>query len=65
MNKRFAKFTEVEVDLYNEESTNELMLDISIITAIRSNGSGTEIVTSEENFIVTESFNDVRKILAI
>ena len=65
MNKRFAKFTEVKVDLYNEESTNELMLDVSIITAIRSNGSGTKIVTSEENFIVTESFNNVRKILAI
>lgn len=65
MDRRFAKFTEVVVNHYDEESTNELMLDISIIIAIRSNGSGTEIITSEEDFIVTESFNDVRKILAI
>lgn len=65
MDKRFAKFTEVVVNPCSENSTNELMLDISTITAIRSNSFGTEIVTKEEDFLVKESFNDVRKILAI
>ena len=65
MDKRFAKFTEVVVNHYDENSTNELMVDTSLIIAIRSDELGTEIITSDENFLVTETFNNVRKILAI
>lgn len=65
MDKRFAKFTEVVIEPYGEDSTNELMLDISTITAIKSRSFGTEIVTKEEYFLVKETFSDVRKILAI
>lgn len=64
MDKRFAKFTEV-VNHYDENSTNELMIDTSLIIAIRSDELGTEIITSDENFLVAETFNNVRKILAI
>lgn len=65
MDKRFAKFTEVVVNHYDENSTNELIVDTSLIIAIRSDELGTEIITSDENFLVTETFNNVRKILAI
>lgn len=65
MDRRFAKFTEVVVNDYDENSTNELMIDTSLIIAIRSDELGTEIITSDENFLVAETFNNVRKILAI
>lgn len=65
MDRRFAKFTEVVVNHYDENSTNELMIDTSLIIAIRSDELGTEIITSDENFLVAETFNNVRKILAI
>lgn len=65
MDRRFAKFTEVVVNHYDENSTNELMIDTSLIIAIRSDKLGTEIITSDENFLVAETFNNVRKILAI
>lgn len=65
MDKRFAKFTEVVVNHYDENSTNELMINTSLIIAIRSDELGTEIITSDENFLVAETFNNVRKILAI
>ena len=65
MDRRFAKFTEVVVNRCDENSTNELMIDTSLIIAIRSDEFGTEIITSDENFLVTETFNNVRKILAI
>lgn len=41
------------------------MIDTSLIIAIRSDKLGTEIITSDENFLVAETFNNVRKILAI
>ena len=47
------------------KSSNKLMVDTSKILAIRETDSGTEIITAEENFDVTEFFEDVRKILAI
>lgn len=65
MDRRFTKFTEVIVNDYDENSTNELMIDTSLIIAIRSDELGTEIITSDENFLVAETFNNVRKILAI
>jgi len=65
MDRRFAKFTEVVVNHYDKNSTNELMIDASLIIAIRSDELGTEIITSDENFLVAETFNNVRKILAI
>lgn len=65
MDRRFAKFTEVVVNHYDENSTNELMIDTSLIIAIRSDKLGTEIITSDKNFLVAETFNNVRKILAI
>lgn len=65
MDRRFAKFTEVVVNHYDENSTNELMIDTSLIIAIRSDELGTKIITSDENFLVAETFNNVRKILAI
>lgn len=65
MDRRFAKFTEVIVNHYDENSTNELMINTSLIIAIRSDELGTEIITSDENFLVAETFNNVRKILAI
>lgn len=65
MDKRFAKFTEVTVNLHEEDSINELMLDVSAIIAIRGTKYGTEIITKDEDFCVKESFSDVRKILAI
>lgn len=66
MDRRFAKFTEITFE-YNDEpkSSNELMVDTSQILAIRETDSWTEIITAEENFGVTESFEEVRKILAI
>lgn len=65
MDRRFAKFTEVVVNHYDENSTNELMINTSLIIAIRSDELGTEIITNDENFLVAETFNNVRKILAI
>lgn len=65
MNRRFAKFNEVTVDYRDEKSSNELMVDTSHIMAIRKTDLGTEIITEDENFDVVESFDDVRKILAI
>lgn len=65
MNRRFAKFNEVTVDYRDEKSSNELMVDTSRIMAIRKTDLGTEIITEDENFDVIESFDDVRKILAI
>lgn len=65
MDRRFAKFNEVTVDYHDEKSSNELMVDTSRIMAIRKTDLGTEIITEDENFDVVESFDDVRKILAI
>ena len=65
MDRRFAKFTELVVNHCGENSTNELMVNTSLIIAIRKNELGTEIITSYEDFLVTETFNNVRKILAI
>lgn len=65
MDRRFAKFTELVVNHYGENSTNELMINTSLIIAIRSDELGTEIITNDENFLVAETFNNVRKILAI
>nr|DAY15161.1 MAG TPA: hypothetical protein [Caudoviricetes sp.] len=65
MDKRFAKFTEVKVSPCGQKFTNELMLDISSIIVIRATDLGTEIITTTEDITVEESFNDVRKILAI
>lgn len=65
MDRRFAKFTEVVVNHYDENSTNELIIDTSLIIAIKSDKLGTEIITSDENFLVAETFNNVRKILEI
>lgn len=65
MNRRFAKFNEATVDCRDEKSSNRLMVDTSRIMAIRKTDLGTEIITEDENFDVVESFDDVRKILAI
>lgn len=65
MDRRFAKFNEVTVDYRDEKSLNELMVDTSRIMAIRKTDLGTEIITEDEDFEVVESFDDVRKILAI
>ena len=66
MDRRFAKFTEITFDYHDEpKSSNELMVDTSQILAIRETDLWTEIITAEENFGVTESFEEVRKILAI
>lgn len=65
MDRRFAKFNEVTVDYRDEKSSNELMVDTSCIIAIRKTDLGTEIITEDENFDVVESFDNVRKILAI
>lgn len=66
MNRRFVKFMETIFDCYGEpKSSNKLMVDTSQILAIRETDSGTKIITVEEDFDVTESFEEVRKILAI
>lgn len=66
MDRRFAKFTETTFDYHGEpKSSNKLMVDTSQILAIRETDSWTEIITAKENFGVTESFEEVRKILAI
>lgn len=66
MNRRFVKFMETIFDCYGEpKSSNELMVDTSQILAIRETDSGTKIITAEEDFDVTESFEEVRRILAI
>lgn len=66
MDRRFAKFTEITFDYRNEPtSSNKLMVDTSQILAIRDTDSWTEIITAEESFAVAESFEEVRKILAI
>lgn len=57
MDRRFAKFTET--------SGKELMLDISIVIAIEEADYGAEIITEYENYSVMNSFEEVRKILAI
>lgn len=57
MDRRFAKFTET--------SGKELMLDISIVVAIEEADYGAEIITGYENYSVMNSFEEVRKILAI
>lgn len=57
MDRRFAKFTET--------SGKELMLDISIVIAIEEADYGAEIITEYENYSVINSFEEVRKILAI
>ena len=66
MDRRFAKFTELTFDCHDKpKSSNELMVNTSQILAIRETDSWTEIITAEENFGVIESFEEVRKILAI
>lgn len=66
MDRRFAKFTEVIVDYYDKTKVSgQLMVDTSQILAIREIPLGTQIVTEDENFDVIESFEEVRKILAI
>ena len=66
MDRRFAKFTEVIVDYYDKtKASGQLMVDTSQILAIREIPLGTQIVTEDENFDVVESFEEVRKILAI
>lgn len=57
MDKRFAKFTEV--------NGKELMLNISIIIAIEEANYGVEIITECEDYSVMNSFEEVREILAI
>lgn len=57
MDRRFAKFTET--------SGKELMLDISIVVAIEEADYGAEIITEYEDYSVINSFEEVRKILAI
>lgn len=57
MDRRFAKFTET--------SGKELMLDISIVVAIEEANYGAEIITEYEDYSVMNSFEEVRKILAI
>ena len=57
MDRRFAKFTET--------SGKELMLDISIVVAIEEAEYGAEIITEYEDYSVMNSFEEVRKILAI
>lgn len=57
MDRRFAKFTET--------SGKELMLDISIVIAIEEADYGAEIITEYEYYSVINSFEEVRKILAI
>lgn len=57
MDRRFAKFTET--------SGKELMLDISIVIAIEEADYGAEIITEYEDYSVMNSFEEVRKILAI
>lgn len=57
MDRRFAKFTET--------SGKELMLDISIVVAIEEANYGAEIITEYEDYSVINSFEEVRKILAI
>lgn len=57
MDKRFAKFTEV--------NGKELMLNISIIIAIEEANYGVEIITEYEDYSVMNSFEEVREILAI
>lgn len=65
MNKNFVRFTEVRVDENGEDYTNELMLDQSLIIAIRGTYYGTEIITTEDNYSVKNSFDTVRAILDI
>ena len=65
MNKNFVRFNEVRVDENGEDYTNELMLDQSLIIAIRGTYYGTEIITTEDNYSVTNSFDTVRAILDI
>nr|DAX57217.1 MAG TPA: hypothetical protein [Crassvirales sp.] len=66
MDRRFAKFTEITFDYHDKSKpSNELMVDTSQILAIRETDSWTEIIIAEENFCVIESFEEVRKILAI
>lgn len=57
MDRRFAKFIET--------SGKELMLDISIVIAIEEADYGAEIITEYEDYSVMNSFEEVRKILAI
>lgn len=57
MDRRFAKFTEV--------NGRELMLNISIIIAIEEAKYGVEIITEYEDYSVMNSFEEVREILAI
>lgn len=65
MNKNFVRFTEVRIDENGEDYTNELMLDQSLIIAIRGAYYGTEIITTEDNYSVINSFDTVRAILDI
>lgn len=66
MDRRFAKFTEVTLDYRNQsKSSKQLMINISNVLAIRETKLGTQIITEDENFDVEESFEEVRKILAI
>lgn len=57
MDRRFTKFTET--------NGKELMLDISIVVAIEEADYGAEIITKYEDYSVMNSFEEVRKILAI
>lgn len=65
MDLHFVKFTEIRVDENGEDYTNELMLDQSLIIAIRGTYYGTEIITTEGNYSVINSFDTVRDILDI
>lgn len=66
MDRRFAKFTEITLNYHDEpKPSNKLMVDTSKILAIRETDLGTEIITEDEDFDVVESFEEVRKILAI
>ena len=66
MDRRFAKFTEITLNYHDKpKPSNKFMVDTSKILAIRETDLGTEIITEDENFDVAESFEDVRKILAI
>lgn len=65
MDLNFVKFTEVRVDENGEDYTNELMLDQSLIIAIRDTYYGTEIITKEGSYSVMNSFDTVRAILDI
>lgn len=65
MDLNFVKFTEVRVDENGENYTNELMLDQSLIIAIRGTCYGTEIITKEDSYSVMNSFDTVRAILDI